>query len=227
MSAQPPRIVSFISIALLVGLLPAQEKAKTADELRKENAALREQVKTLRAKLDAKKVPSTGEKVEDELPWGVGVKNAVGLRLNVALAKRTLKGLDLVLKPGTEVTFVRLADLEAKTRTGECDYRKSVQKLGRATQSLNAINDPTKARKVVDEIERILLDVRRELWKVEQAAKKKEKDPIKKSNKRSDSAVVSVDVPVQAVPIRLNLNWPILSEATDSKDELFFSFRRF
>ena len=42
------------AIALLVGLLPAQEKAKTVDRLRRENAALRQQVKALRAQLDAK-----------------------------------------------------------------------------------------------------------------------------------------------------------------------------
>ena len=55
MSVELGRIASFFSVALLAGLLPAQEKPKTVDELRKENAALRQQVKTLRAQLDALK----------------------------------------------------------------------------------------------------------------------------------------------------------------------------
>ena len=54
MTASLGRIASFLSVALLAGILPAQEKLKTMDELRKENAALRLQVKLLRSQLAAK-----------------------------------------------------------------------------------------------------------------------------------------------------------------------------
>jgi hypothetical protein len=107
------------------------------------------------------------------------------------------------------------------------DYLKSVEKLNRATQSLNAINAPSKARSVADKIERALLDVRRELWKLEQAEKKRGRDPARKNDEQRDSAVAFVKVPILAVPLRFELNWPILSELADPKNQLFFSFRRF
>ena len=200
MSGQLALTASFLSVALLAGLIPAQEKAKTVDELRKENAALREQVKTLRAKLDAK-------------------KNATNKK---RLAAATIQEV-------SAVTFGLYfqAEVRAQGRLSKTDYRNSVEKLRRATQKLNPVNDPAKARKVADEIERALLDVRRELWKLEQAAKKKAKDPTKKNDKQADSAEARIMVPVLAVPIQLDLKWHIRSEATDPKDQLFFIFRGF
>ena len=65
MSAQLGRIASFLSVALLAGLIPAQEKARTVAELRKENAALRQQVKTLQAQRDAKKNAATRKDPEN------------------------------------------------------------------------------------------------------------------------------------------------------------------
>ena len=49
MSVPTRRLVSFASIALLSVLLPAQAESKTIDELRQENAVLKQQVQTLRA----------------------------------------------------------------------------------------------------------------------------------------------------------------------------------
>ena len=211
MSAQLGRIVSFLSVVLLVGLLPAQEKAKTVDELRKENAALRQQVKTLRSQLDARKNAANRK----ALAATKNQKNAAKAFEQI-LVVRAQKNLRQAL-----LTQLVQAEVRAQGRLPKGGYRKSVEKLRRATQKLNPINDPSKARKVVDEIERTLLDVRRELWKLEQAKKKKKKttkDPIKKKDKQRDSAVVFVKVPVLAVPVRLDLKWPVLSEATDPKD---------
>ena len=52
------------------------------------------------------------------------------------------------------------------------DYRKAIVALGKARGRLNAESDPKAARRIVDTLTRMLLDVRRELWKVEQAQKK-------------------------------------------------------
>ena len=126
------------------------------------------------------------------------------------------------------MTYTRLWDLEAKAHTSlGNEYSKSLEALTQAKRKLDRVKSPADARVIVDEMERALLDVRRELWKLEQAEKKKAKDPAKKSDKQADFSVVLIDVPVLAVPRRLDLGWPVLSGATDSKDKLFFSFRRF
>ncbi len=79
----------------------------------------------------------------------------------------------------------------------------------------------------MDEIKRALLDVRRALWKLEQAEKKKAKDPTEKSDRQASSTEGRIMVPVLAVPIQLDLKWPILSGRTVLEDQLFFTFRRF
>ena len=147
MSAQLGLTASFLSVALLAGLLPAQEKARTVAELRKENAALRQQVKTLQAQRDAKKNAENRESAPK------------------------ISELEAAIQAAGRGLTIRLVRWDGPLSNG--DYRKSVEKLRRATQKLNPINDSAKARKIVDEIERILLDVRRELWKLEQAGKKK------------------------------------------------------
>lgn len=43
-------------------------------------------------------------------------------------------------------------------------YAKAAQKLASVRNELNTITDPRKARKVVDRMERVLLDLRRSLW---------------------------------------------------------------
>ena len=199
MSVELGRIV--LSVALLAGLLLAQEKPKTIEELRKENAALRQQVKTLLAQLDAKKAlkkaPKAGRVAGDQFKWNVGVERAI----------------------------VRLSNLQAKAPTSlGNEYSKSLEALTQAKRKLDGVKSPAEARKFVDEIERALLDVRRALWKLEQAEKKKAKDPARK---QSDSSEDRIMVPVLAVPIQLDLKWPILSGPTVLEDQLFFTFRRF
>lgn len=188
MSAQLGPTASFFSVALLAGLLPAQEKAKTVDKLRKENAALRQQVKTLRAELDAKKKATNRKRLAAAKNQKDAVKEFERLVVLTAL-RNDRQGL-----------LGRLVDAELRAhgRLSKADYRNSVEKLRRATQKLKPISDPAKAREVADEIERALLDVRRELWKLEQAKKKKAKDPTKKKDKQPDSSVVRVNVPVLA-----------------------------
>ncbi len=210
------RIASFLSAALLAGLLPAQEKPKTVDELRKENAALRQQVKTLRAQLGGKtsKASKKAPKAEQKVAWEVFVLDApVRLDLGGPRRKRIT------------TTFVRLWDLEGKAHTSlGAVYRKSLEALTQAKRKLDGVKSPTEARVIVDEIERALLDVRRALWKLEQAEKKKAKDPARKQSNSPEGRIM---VPVLAVPIQLDLNWPILSGRTVLEDQLFFTFRRF
>ena len=107
------------------------------------------------------------------------------------------------------------------------EYRRALNRLTQATEKLKRMPDTVKSRKVVDEIERILFEVRRALWKLEPTEKQKAKDPAKKHGDQRNPYGVRIHVPVLAVPIRLDLKWPVLSEATDPKDKLFFSFRRF
>ena len=153
------------SVALLAGLLPAQEKPKTVEALRKENAALRQQVKTLRAQLDAK-MSKASEKVMKI------VRIAEGKSFKAAGGR-----LDLLIEPGKEVSYYRLSWLEGKAHSSlDDEYRKSLAALTQAKRKLDGVKSPSKARVVVDEIECALLDVRRALWKLEQAEKKKAKD---------------------------------------------------
>ncbi len=53
------------------------------------------------------------------------------------------------------------------------DYRSAVVALTKTRTSLTSVGDPRAARRIVDTLDRMLLDVRRELWKIEQAQKKK------------------------------------------------------
>ena len=107
MSAELARITCFLSVALLAGLLPAQEKPQTVVELRRENAALRQQVKTLRAQLGGKIV---------RIVEGKFFKPAAGR-------------LDLVLTPGTEVSYFRSSGFES--------YSKSLEALTQAKRRLD------------------------------------------------------------------------------------------
>ena len=52
------------------------------------------------------------------------------------------------------------------------DYRKAIVALDKTRARLNGERDPKAARRIVDNLTRMLLDVRRELWKVGQARKK-------------------------------------------------------
>lgn len=53
------------------------------------------------------------------------------------------------------------------------DYLKALGELQKKRAQLDAIRNPKAARRVVDEMQRILLDARKALWELEQAAKKK------------------------------------------------------
>ncbi len=116
--------------------------------------------------------------------------------------------------------------VEAKAYTSlGVAYRKSLKALTQAKRKLDRVeSSPSKARMIVHEIERALLDVRRALWKLEQTEKRRAKEP---AGKQPDSTKDQIMVPVLAVPIQLDLKWPILSGRTVLEDQLFFTFRRF
>jgi hypothetical protein len=219
MSAEFARSVSFLSFALLPGLLAAQAKLGTVEALRKENAALRQQVKQLRAQIDAK--PQRPQ-APIQVGWEFGVQAAPGKKGNFVIAKRNRKGggvgLDLVMQPGTETTWYRISNLGSRLFF-DSTYNKALEKLRDGSGKLNSALAPADARKVVHQLELVLIEIRRALWLFEQAEKTRKKD------KPSDSPVISVQIPVLATPIQMELNWPLTSN--DSNKQLFFSFRRF
>ncbi len=57
------------------------------------------------------------------------------------------------------------------------EFTKALHALTEAKRKLEQAKEPAKARAVVDEMERILADARRALWKLEQ---QKKKSPAKK-----------------------------------------------
>ena len=52
-------------------------------------------------------------------------------------------------------------------------YQTAVDSLTQTRNALKRERDPRAARRIVDQLDRLLLDLRRELWKIEQAKKKK------------------------------------------------------
>ena len=62
----------------------------------------------------------------------------------------------------------------------ESEYQATLKKFKAAYARLGAATDPAAARKIVDEMNRSLLDVRGSLWKIEQKRKAAEKAPAER-----------------------------------------------
>lgn len=200
MSAKCGLVASSLAVAFLVGLAPAQEKIKAAEQLRKENAELRKENAALKQKL---RVVDTRAKIEREQRFRVGLldrakKERVERTLKIQALKATKERLvkvqwraphrPVVLQNARSVLTTLFQDEAGRVLRGvrgepsppipDKDFLKALNALTQATRKLGQIKEPAKARAVVDEMERILADARRALWKLEQ--KKKKKSPAKK-----------------------------------------------
>ena len=80
------------------------------------------------------------------------------------------------------------AERRAKNPMIKGDYQQALGKLASARKKLDTIEDPAEAREVVDEMSRLVLDVRRALWELEKKAKEKRR--LDASKQRSDAASV-------------------------------------
>jgi len=161
MSAKCGPVASMLSVALLVGLAPAQEPTKTAEQLRKENAELRKENATLKQKLKAldTRARREGARRDRERQQRMAAFLLQRQKDNAAEASRA--------KPSPPIP--------------DKDFLRALNALTQARRKLGQSKEPAKAKAVVDEMERILGDARRALWKLEQAEKQKKiKSPAKK-----------------------------------------------
>lgn len=177
MSAVLGWIPRFLSVTLVIGLLSAQEKPKTADELRRENAALRQQVEKLQIQLAAAK-------------GGGGTQ----------------------VRPAAEPSHFS-SDAIGSLRA----YELARSALVRATTRLMESATLAQTRRLLDTIERRLLDLRRAVWFLRQARLA--------GAPGSTGWRTRVQVPDLSAPTELDLGWPLLS--VEPGEKLFFSFRRF
>ncbi len=192
MSANCGLVASSLAVALLVGLAPAQEKIKAAEQLRKENAELRKENATLKQKLkalDTRAKKEGKQRQRDVLRDVPEIVKREARKARDLEAKRRKEGRRRAVEiriqiKAQEVLLARAlgdAMVQQSPPIPDKDFLKALDALTQARRKLGQVKEPAKAKAVVDEMERILGDARRALWKLEQAEKqKKTKTPTKK-----------------------------------------------
>ena len=184
MSEKSLWLVALFTVAL-TGFAPAQQTTK---KLTKENAALRAQVESMTAELARLKtrLDDSSKALAQARARLVAAQAAQRKKAaEQAVARKVRARAVPVKRPKNPVLRAQRVFVNGRAIKGTVirssrptnplmkgAYQKSLEQLIATRKKLDKIEDPTEAREVVDEMSRLILNVRRELWELEKNAKK-------------------------------------------------------
>lgn len=175
--------IALLSVALTGGLT-GQDPGKTQRlelqnrVLSKKLAGQTREIATLKARIAA--LTAARAKPAKDRPKAK-VEAIVRVQRDRALAQRIRQfkpqPVQLLLQPRVQFRGVELfiSSTLVNPLLTHAEYTKALAKFNTARASLGKATDPAAARKIVDEMNRLLLDVRRALWEIEQKRKAAEK----------------------------------------------------
>ena len=164
----------FLAATLLIGWLPAQDKPTDLEKLRTDLAGLQKKIETLREKLKTRDAELA--KLRNQL----AARKAPGTAKRRAPPKEVVLQIRELLIPPVKASPI--GNLIGSKRLSKPvvpvnpllkgGYLTALGILGRARIDLDRIQDPSKARKKLDEMDLVVMEARRGLWEVGKAAGK-------------------------------------------------------